>query len=192
MHPELEAVRREIEDTRLRGLDLVDSLTSEQINWRFADGTWSIAECIEHLSLTNEQYGGTIASALEGAARNSPPGTQVKYGWLERFLVRQMEPPVKLKFKAPKAFAPASDLSLDTLRKRWESSHRTIIDLVGRADGVPLDKIKVDSPANRFVKLSVGMAFHVIAAHDRRHLWQADSLKEKPGFPESTRGATSR
>lgn len=192
MHPDLEAVQQEISDARHRGLDMIDSLTAEQINWRFAPGSWSIAECIEHMSVTNELYVAATQHALDSAPASRASDGPVRYRWLESFLLRQLEPPVKLRFKAPSAFQPASDLRPEMLRQKWEASHNGIAQLIRRADGVAFDKVKVQSPGSRFLKLHVGMVFHVIAAHDRRHLWQSDQLKAKPGFPEAIRGAASQ
>ena len=192
MHPDLEAVQQEISDARNRGLDMIDSLAAEQINWRFAPGSWSIAECIEHMSVTNELYVAAMQHALETAPPARVSDGPVRYGWLESILLRQVEPPVKMRFKAPSAFQPASDLRPEKLRQKWEASHLGIADLIRRADGVAFDKVKVQSPGSRFLKLHLGMVFHVIAAHDRRHLWQADQVKAKPGFPEAIRGAASQ
>jgi hypothetical protein len=35
------------------------------------------------------------------------------------------------------------------------------------------------------VRFSIATGLFVIAAHDRRHLWQAEQVKQAPGFPSA-------
>ena len=50
--------------------------------------------------------------------------------------------------------------------------HRETIDLMQVADGLDLQRIRIESPANAVIKLPLGAAFLMLAAHARRHLWQ--------------------
>ena len=48
-----------------------------------------------------------------------------------------------------------------------------------RADGLDLRRVKVSTPISRFLKMSLGMMFAQVAAHERRHLAQAQRVHEK-------------
>ena len=52
---------------------------------------------------------------------------------------------------------------------RWEQ-------LLNSANGLDLERIRVRSPAVPLIKLSLGAAFEIQAAHERRHLLQAEQL----------------
>ncbi len=53
---------------------LVEPLDDEQFNWSPAPGAWSIAQCIDHLNVTNQKYLDAISAAVERrAGRGSDP-----------------------------------------------------------------------------------------------------------------------
>jgi hypothetical protein len=191
MHPDLESVRQQLNETRLRGIELMDMLTADQLNWRPAPGVWTIAENLDHLSVTADVYAESIAAALRNAQRDRTNGP-FHYGWLETRVVRTIEPPAKMKFKAPKNFVPPPAIDPGAMRKHWDESHDAMQRLIQQSDGLALDKVKVRSPAIRFLKASLGMCFRIIAAHERRHLWQIGNVKTNPAFPRATREAASQ
>jgi hypothetical protein len=54
--------------------------------------------------------------------------------------------------------------------------------LAQSADGLDLARIKVPTPISRLIRLSLGMTFAQVAAHERRHLDQAWRVrKQLPG-----------
>ena len=48
-----------------------------------------------------------------------------------------------------------------------------------RADGLDLRHVKVATPISLFLRMSLGMMFAQVAAHERRHLAQARRVQEK-------------
>ncbi|HSB53345.1 MAG TPA: hypothetical protein VLD58_03280, partial [Gemmatimonadales bacterium] len=46
-----------------------------------------------------------------------------------------------------------------------------------------LNGTRFANPFLPLVRFSVGTGFQVIAAHQRRHLWQAGRIRENPRFP---------
>lgn len=54
---------------------------------------------------------------------------------------------------------------------------------LGRAEGLDLAGIRLSSPFFSFLRMDLGTAFAVVAAHQRRHLWQAERVAEEEGFP---------
>jgi hypothetical protein len=47
------------------------------------------------------------------------------------------------------------------------------IDRLRQASGLDLARARVSSPAARWLTMSLGSGFALMAAHERRHLWQA-------------------
>jgi hypothetical protein len=164
-----------------RAREVTSGLSVDQLNWRPAENSWSVAECLDHLNTTNEKYGVTIEKAVNEArqkgwyARGEP-----KLGFIERRLLEALEPPIKRKFKAPKTLAPSARVfSRDELLARWTSSHEQLIELAQQSTGLDLKRARVVSPAISLVKFSLLWALLAMPAHDRRHLWQIEQIRAK-------------
>jgi hypothetical protein len=51
------------------------------------------------------------------------------------------------------------------------------------ANGLDLSLTKLRSPLASRLIVSLGAAFRIILAHERRHLWQARDVRVSRGFP---------
>ena len=101
---------------------------------------------------------------------------EFKYGVLERWFLKSLEPPVKMKGKAPKVFVPLTVDSRESAMAEWHRIHLDLTSLTCRSEPLHFRRVKVVSPFSRFIKISLGKAFAMIAAHNRRHLWQAGEM----------------
>ena len=166
---------------------LLEPLSEYQLNWK-PDGEetrWSIGECVQHLIDTNIAYVAVLDHELHDRATPVKNGSIDKYrmNWFERFFVGSMEPPPKHRFKAPRIFRPTvRHISHDVLQ-RFETTQSQIEGMLTKSETLDLSRIKISSPASRFIRLSVAAAYALIAAHERRHLWQAEELRKRTGFP---------
>jgi hypothetical protein len=61
------------------------------------------------------------------------------------------------------------------------------IDRLRQANGLDLGRARVRTPVATWLRMSLGSGFALLAAHERRHLWQARRITQMPGFPSSTR-----
>jgi len=133
---------------------------------------WSAAECLAHLTLSTEGFLPSIRSAITEARKgNLNAHGQFRLDMLGRILTWALEPPPRFKVKAPPALRPVT--SGDEAAK-FLASQDQLLQLVSESDGLALDRMKVPSPAAANLRYSVWSAFHVTAAHQRRHLWQAE------------------
>lgn len=182
--PELEEYARQVEAIKRDATDLVVELSEAQFNWRPEAGRWSIAECLTHLNVTARQYFPLIRAAIEQARarRQLSPGP-FRHGFLGNWFVRSLEPPVKRRSKAPKVFVPPPDQPFASVVPEFMGVQEQLLLLVRDANGVDLARAKVRSPANRLIRLSLGQSLALLAAHERRHLWQARQVKDDPRFP---------
>jgi hypothetical protein len=55
--------------------------------------------------------------------------------------------------------------------------------VIAAAADVDINRATLPNPFLRIVRLRVSTALMVLAAHDRRHLWQAEQVRTAPGFP---------
>ncbi|HWQ32168.1 MAG TPA: DinB family protein [Blastocatellia bacterium] len=182
--PELQDYISQLEAIKRDAADLTAGMTETQFNWRPAPGQWSVAECLAHLNATAQQYipllSASIAEARERGWLSQGP---FRYGWLGNRFVRAMEPPVKMKFKAPKAFVPLPDQPMSKTVPEFMELQDQFISLIGTANGLDLKRARVPSPATKLIKLSLGQGFALITGHERRHLRQARQVKNHPDFP---------
>jgi len=105
-----------------------------------------------------------------------------RYGFISRWFVGFMDAPPKFRVKAPKIYAPAPGLLKDRVVPEFLAIHQRMLELLTKANGLDLARIKVPSPAGPF-KMSLGQRLALLAAHDRRHLWQAWQVRKNRGFP---------
>src|SRR5262249_50101456 len=87
---------------------LVSPLNEKEFHWRDQPGRWSIGECLDHLVITGESYNTKMARSIEQAKSRGLFGVgPFRYGPLESYFLRSIEPPPKSRTKAPKEFLPA-------------------------------------------------------------------------------------
>jgi len=177
------ALRGEFDAARDDARALLAGLDDAAFNWRRVPGTWSMAECVDHLNITGRKYVRALDRAIEeGRARNLVGAGPFRYGLLEGWIVRFMDAPPKMRIKAPKAFVPASEARLAESLAAFVEMQDEFQKCLARADGLDLGRVKARSPVSKRIKFSLGAAFAAISAHQRRHLWQARQLRNDPRF----------
>jgi hypothetical protein len=183
---ELEDRRRQLEAVNTDARDLIAGLTDAQFNWRPAPDQWSIAECLDHLTVTNRELIRPLGAGIMDARAKGWLGRgPFRHGWLIGKFIRSMEPPVKRRFKAPRIFKPRSAMPLEEVAREFFETQGEVLRLINEANGVNLARVKITSPVTSWVKYSLGQAFDLIATHERRHLWQAREVKGHAAFPRA-------
>ena len=165
----------ELRDLLPKAAEVAARLSHAEFNWRPAEGAWSIAECLAHLNTTDEIYCAKIAEAISSGIKGEGP---FKLGWLETRFIRFLEPPYRLRFKAPREFKPGPEHNVDHVLDTWRRTRLRLLDLAAKSEGLHLTKTRVTSPANSFLKFSLLGTFHMVVAHDKRHLWQSAQIRK--------------
>lgn len=173
--------------------ELVAGLTPDQLRWRPEPDRWSVAECLEHLVLTGEVYLEALDPVIEEAReRGRVARGDYRPTLVGRWLTRLLEPPPGLPVPSPPVVVPGGaaqptpegDVSgegeplADFLALRGRLAER-----LAAADGLDLRRVRMSSPFFSLIRFDLGSAFRVIAAHERRHLWQARRVTGAEGFP---------
>ena len=160
--------------------ELLKDLTDDNLNQRPAGNSWSVAECIDHLSKIGKDYTGLIEAEINrGRENNIVSNGTYSFTWIGKMFFKPIEPPVKRKFKAPKIWKPVQEHSIEKTKTEFLSLQDKFIELLKKAKGLNLNKLKVVSPATRLVRFNLIDILNVLAAHQRRHLWQAEQVKLK-------------
>jgi len=157
--------------------------TREQLLWRPDAGkSWCIAECVEHMALANAAYLENIKPVVSRAPATSSSGTLHIGGWLSALLLKSVSPQAKRKLGAPRKIRPLR-VDPDEAFKRLAATHAEILALLDMQSRPDYNRIRFQNPFVPLVRFTVASAFLIMAAHGRRHLAQAERVREAPGFP---------
>ena len=148
-------------------------------NWQPSGGTaWSIAQCLDHLAQANTVYTAALRSAVQGVdPKNVPRRGPIQPGWLARYFIRSLEPPPRLKLRAPAKIIPASHRSGEEALNAFIRSHDQIRSFADESTEVDLNRIRFKNPFVKLLRFTTGAGLMIMAAHDRRHLWQAKQVQ---------------
>jgi hypothetical protein len=158
---------------------LAAEFTPRELSRPPAAGAWSAADNLMHLAAASQALVPRMTRTL-GKLADAGKRTQGRSrpDWLGRLYARWLEPPVRLKFKAPKPFVPALGMASEDALRTFLDEQERVLALVEQSVGLDLAARKVPSPASRYVKYNVYSAFRIVTAHERRHLWQARRAAE--------------
>jgi hypothetical protein len=183
---DLQRILDEIDAADRAGEALATTATDEQFHWRPRGGQgWSIAQCLDHLAVINIFYSAPVRQAIEEArTRGWTRNGSALPGFFGRRFIASQEPPVKRRFRAPGRVRPAAaQRSREAILADYHHAHTVLRQVIAAAADVDINRATLPNPFLRIVRLRVSTALMVLAAHDRRHLWQAEQVRTAPGFP---------
>lgn len=181
----LQAIVVDTEMNSTRARELVSGLSEAQLNWKPAPGSWSIAQCLEHLTVATEGFDQYFQKAIASGREKRAVDGAIPYrptrlgGWL----IKQLVPEATRKVPAPKIFRPAESSSIKGALERFLQQQERFVKFVKDATGIDYNKTKLRSPVTPLMRYSLADAFVLTVVHGRRHLGQAQRVRETPGFP---------
>jgi len=161
---------------------LVDGLGDELGEWRAEPGSWSVAHCLDHLATANRVY---LAAMRPPAERARAEGRLRKRaatpGVIGGLFVWQLEPPVTTWFKlrAPRTIRPQPAPRLRDAFEAFVAEQLDVLSFLHEHAGLDLAGVRFPNPFIRGIRFSLATGLHVIAAHERRHLWQAWNVRRE-------------
>lgn len=180
----LAAAARQFEASKREGAALAAGLTERQLNWRPGPDRWSVGQGLMHLAVGTDRVLPAIDRAIAQAReRGWWASGPARYGWFTRLMVRSMEPPPKWRFKTiPLFYPPAETLHGDQVLRALDASRDRLLERVRLAEALDPKRAIVVSPVSRLIRVPLGGYLAFLAAHDRRHLWQAQQVRKSSGF----------
>lgn len=159
------------------------SLAETQLNWKPAEKSWSVGQCLDHIIKTNLEFDPEFERLGSGNRKNSFWETWSPFtGVGGRFLVNAVKTDSK-KAKAPsKAIVPPSDIDADIV-KRFVEHIAEVNRKVEACSAVDLHKTVVTSPFLSVFTYKFDDALTVLVEHSKRHVRQAKRVMEADGFP---------
>ena len=166
----VDIVEKELNEATRRAWHLVQSTDGRLFTVRPTTLNWSAAECLAHLSVSTEQFLPVIRDAIRKSAKK--PRTP-KMDLLGRILAWFLEPPIRKRVKTTAPFVPKAVRAKAEAFGEFASLQEKLLELLREARDVDMSG-KIASPFDRRVRYNLYSAFRIIAAHERRHLWQAE------------------
>jgi hypothetical protein len=168
-------VERELNEATSRAWTLVRSTDGRMFTVRPHPHSWSAAECLAHLSLSTEMFLPVLETALDAAGKRGlrsarPPKMDV----IGRVLRWFLEPPIRQKVKTAAPFVPRAVRAKAESFGEFSRLQEKLLVMLRNASELDLGRIKIVSPFDKRVRYNVYSAFRIVAAHQRRHLWQAE------------------
>jgi len=181
-HPEdIVALEVAYDDAERDARALVDQLSAAAGAWRADAGSWSVAECLDHLAVGNRVYLRAMQPAAERAlAAGRLRRGVARPGLIGGWFVRSLEPPVspRFKLKAPGKIRPRTAPALSDAARDFFASQQDVRAFLHRFEAIDLAGTHFANPFVRGVRFSLATGLHVLAAHARRHLWQAWCVRQ--------------
>jgi DinB family protein len=170
----LETVEKELNEATRRAWTLVQSTDGRLFTVRPQALSWSAAECLAHLSISTEMFLPVLRKSIDDARKKKRKVTsKPKMDVLGRVMAWFLEPPIRKKVKTAAPFVPKSTRAKAEAFGEFASLQEKLIDLLREARDADLGA-KIVSPFDKRVRYNLLSAFHIVAAHERRHLWQAE------------------
>ena len=147
----------QFQSVKAEASDLLGDLTEIQFNWQPGPGRWSIAQCIDHLLVTGGNSLANIHRAINEARSMGSFGQgPFRYGVIEKWFVRQMEPGARMRFKAPKMYMPSEDGLDAEIVASFYRLQEEFLQCIEQANVIDLSKTKVSNAVSRWFRLSLG------------------------------------
>jgi hypothetical protein len=168
---QLDEVKAQFDAASARAKQLLTASSGDILTHRSQPDRWSAAECVAHLTLTNRHYPPLISGALEQAPPGDGPYGMDFRGRLLRWI---LEPPYRSGVKTMPSMEPQSGESPEQVLAGFLASQEELLRLLEAARGKALEKTTITSPFSKRMRYNAYSCFQVLAAHERRHLWQAE------------------
>lgn len=158
--------------------DAVQGLSQDQLKFVPAPGTWSIAQCVEHIIATEKML---FEMAKTEIAKPAQPERRSEVKTTDEALIGMITDRSD-KFNAPKELQPTSKYeSADQALIDFNATRQPVLDYIGSADLENLRNHIIEHPAG----ISDGYQnLLYVAAHSARHTKQIEEVKAHPDFPK--------
>lgn len=186
-----ETVRRQITDR-------VEALTEAQQTFRPAEGAWTVAEIVEHLSMIEQSMVrliGMLLNKAEAASSSSAQADDAAHAAATNATTRAFKP-FSLdelvetirdkKLTAPEQVRPGGQASLADSLASLRQTRATVESFRPRLETADLDAATYPHPFFGDLNASQWLAF--IGHHEARHLRQIERLLDEPEFAPKNEG----
>ncbi len=154
------------------------TLNSEQLNRKSHPNSWSIAQCLEHLIISNEKYFPVFENIIASKhkmtfwEKNNPLTS-----YTGKQMIKTLGPIVTKKFQSPKLFLPSQSTIRNSIVLDFVLHQEKLKKIVDALNDSKFDKIIITSPVAALLTLNLRDALQILVVHEERHLLQMVSGK---------------
>jgi hypothetical protein len=162
--------------TRDNMLSILEGLTEEQLNYKTSPDSWSIAECVEHIAISENN----IMEMASGAVQVTADASKKSEVTISDEQLLGMITDRSNKVKTSEAFEPSGKFgSYEETLEAFTNKRQENIDYIQDTE---------DDLRNHYAQLPMGTvdAYQVIlfmSGHTERHTKQIEEVMADPGFP---------
>jgi hypothetical protein len=186
--PDLQALADTLAGVERQAHQLIRDLPEEAFHWQPNEGrSWSLAQCLDHLTLSAGQYLGRMDPALATASPERPSRRgPIAPGWFSRWFLGYLDPSSTRRLPAPKKIVPPAESARRPRAEIWaayQAAHARLVDTMKRAAGLDLNRVRFTNPFFPLWRVTLGTGFTILVTHERRHLGQMERVTKAAGFP---------
>lgn len=150
---------------------LIESVDVAELDRKPDPTTWSPAQVMEHMVITNRYYFPAMRASMSGAAKVSGE-TQVRFSLIGK-LIRRMAGPGG-NAPAPKMLHPGDVKFSNEMLGKWQAQQVELIALLEQANGLDISRLPVRNPFFRFIRMNLADSIEIMTAHTERHVGQME------------------
>lgn len=174
---EREKAIEHLTESRDKMMEVIEDLSSEQLNYKPSPEAWSIAECVEHLAISehsiSDMFHGTLSAMADPARRAEVQMNDEQ--------VLQLITDRSSKIKTSEAFEPSGKYgSFESTVEAFNTKREAHIEYLKETE---------DDLRNHYSEMPFGTidSYQVLlfmSGHTERHTEQMKEIMEDDGFPE--------
>ena len=178
-------VRARLKEALTEARVRLSPLMEDQRRWAPVGGGWSIDECLGHLVATHDAYLPGLVAATGSTARRAHGSASFRPSWTARMIRIGVDPASSKRIKAPKVFSPAVESLPGPALATFLATYEELLARIEATEGLDWHGIRLATPVSRLLRLRLGDAYWILAAHAQRHVGQAIAVMDIEGFPEA-------
>lgn len=179
-----EEVRQRLASALKRARTELGHLTPAQTSWSPAAERWSVDECLAHLVATYDAYLPRLVAATGSAAPRAPASARFRPGLVGRMIRAAVDPEATRRVKAPRIFAPQVSRLPGSALDAFLTAYEELAHRIDATEELDWHGIRLATPVSALLRLRLGDAYWILAAHSQRHVDQAVSVTELEGFAQ--------
>ena len=155
-----------------------------KLNYTSKEGTWCVAQTLEHLNLYNRHYLPIIEKSMVHITKDL--SAWFVPGFWGNYFTRMISPTnvyeIKNKMKTGKAFIPSKGENVDAVFSEFLQHQNKYLHILEVARRRNLNNIRIPVSISRFIRLKLGDILRFLVAHQQRHMIQARNALKAVGI----------
>jgi hypothetical protein len=166
-----------LQETKDELIKKVSALSAEQLNFISDQDSWSVAQCVEHIAISENNLFGFCQMALKEPA---DPSKRSQVKMTDEGIVKMITDRTS-KIKTQEAFEPTGKFgSFEATLTEFKTKRDNNINYVKTTE----DDLRNHYNDFPFGKIDAFQTILFMAAHSKRHIKQIDEIMKNPRFPK--------